>query len=75
MFYFVLKHVEATRASLISLITPICALLLGHLTNNEPLNWEIIMGCLLILSGLILFEFEGAIRKTRIIITNILTGI
>ncbi len=67
LFYYVLKRVEATRTSLITLITPIGALLIGHLTNNEPLNWEIIMGCVLILSGLLLFEFEGAIRHTRII--------
>lgn len=67
LFYYVLKHVEATRASLITLMTPIGALLLGHLTNNEPLNWEIIMGSILILSGLLLFEFEGAIRYTKTI--------
>ncbi|MCG8380501.1 MAG: DMT family transporter [Proteobacteria bacterium] len=67
LFYYVLKRVEATRTSLITLITPIGALLIGHLTNNEPLDWEIIMGCVLILSGLLLFEFEGAIRHTRII--------
>lgn len=65
LFYYVLKRVEVTRVSLITLITPIGALLLGNLTNNEPLNWEIIMGCLLILSGLLLFEFEGAIRNTK----------
>ena len=66
LFYYVLKQVEATRASFITLLTPIGALFLGHLTNNEPLNWEIISGCCLILSGLLLFEFEGAIRYRRI---------
>jgi drug/metabolite transporter (DMT)-like permease len=65
LFYYVLKRVEAMRASLITLITPIFALLLGHLTNNEPLTWKIIISCSLILSGLLFFEFEGAIRHNK----------
>jgi drug/metabolite transporter (DMT)-like permease len=67
LFYYVLKRVEATRVSLITLMTPVSALLLGYLFNNEPLNLEVIIGSALILSGLLLFEFEGAIRQTTII--------
>lgn len=66
LFYYVLKRVEATRVSLITLMTPVSALLLGHFLNNEPINLQIITGCVLILSGLLLFEFEGAIRRIRI---------
>jgi len=66
LFYYVLKRVEAMKASLITLITPVFALLLGHLTNNEPLTWKIIISCSLILSGLLFFEFEGGIRRIRI---------
>lgn len=69
LFYYVLKRVEATRVSLITLMTPVSALLLGHLLNNEPITHEIITGCALILTGLLLFEFEGAIRPIKI--TNI----
>jgi drug/metabolite transporter (DMT)-like permease len=69
LFYYVLKRVEATRVSLITLMTPVSALLLGYLLNNEPLSLEVITGCGLILSGLLLFEFEGAIRKRKL--TNI----
>lgn len=67
LFYYVLKRVEATRTSLITLTTPICALMLGHFLNDEAITTEIIIGCAMILSGLLLFEFEGAIRRTRII--------
>ena len=63
LFYYVLKRIEATRASLITLITPLCALMVGHFMNNEPLSLNIFIGCLMILSGLILFEFEVAIRR------------
>ena len=63
LFYYILKRVEATRVSLITLLTPVCALILGHVFNNEPITEEIMRGCVFILSGLILFEFEGAMRK------------
>ena len=66
LFYYVLKRVEAMRMSLITLLTPIGALLLGHLINNEPLNRDIIIGSIFILSGLLFFEFEGAIQRMKI---------
>ena len=69
LFYYVLKRVETMRVSLITLVTPVFALLLGHFTNNEPLSWKIAFSCTLILSGLLFFEFEGAIRRIKI--TNI----
>ena len=67
LFYFVLKRVEATRTSLITLIVPVCALMLGHFLNDEAITSEVITGCVMILSGLLLFEFEGAIRRIKII--------
>ena len=66
LFYYVLKRVEAMRMSLITLLTPIGALLLGHLINNEPMNRDIIIGSILILSGLLFFEFEGAIQRMKL---------
>jgi drug/metabolite transporter (DMT)-like permease len=70
LFYYVLKRVEAMRVSLITLVTPIFALLIGNIINNEPLSWNIIFSCTLILSGLLFFEFEGAIRHIKIINTK-----
>ena len=61
LFYFVLQQVEATRAALITLITPGCALILGNLLNNEPLTPAIMSGCLLVLFGLLLFQFGDGI--------------
>ncbi len=67
LFYYVLKRVEATRTSLITLVTPICALMLGHFVNDEAVTSEVTIGCAMILSGLLFFEFEGAIRRLEII--------
>ena len=57
LYYYVLRHVEATRVALITLITPVLALLLGHLLNGEALQTEAMIGSAAILSGLLLFEY------------------
>ncbi len=65
LYYYVLSKVDATRVALLTLITPICALGLGNLLNNEPLSLEIIAGSLLILSGLATFELNGKMERIR----------
>jgi drug/metabolite transporter (DMT)-like permease len=57
LYYYVLRHVEATRVALITLITPVLALMLGHLLNDEALQIEAMLGTAAILSGLLLFEY------------------
>jgi len=57
MYYYVLRHVQATRVALITLVTPVMALVLGHLLNGEPLQPEVWAGTAAILSGLLLFEY------------------
>jgi len=59
MYYYVLKHVEATRVALISLLTPITSLILGHFINHESINLPIYIGAAFIISGLAVFEFAG----------------
>ena len=61
LFYLVLQQIDTTRAVLITLMTPGCALLLGNLLNHEPLTLEILCGFLLVLLGLLLFQFGDAI--------------
>jgi len=56
LYYYVLKHVQATRVAMIALIAPVMALTLGNILNGEPLSIEIAFGAMLILSGLALFE-------------------
>ncbi|MDY0190243.1 MAG: DMT family transporter [Desulfuromonas sp.] len=57
LYYFVLKNVEATRVALITLITPVSALLLGNILNAEPLTPSIWAGTAMIMVGLLFFEF------------------
>jgi len=60
LYYYVLRHVEATRVALITLVTPVLALLLGHLFNGEAVEPETVIGTSAILSGLLLFEYGQA---------------
>lgn len=58
LYYFILKHLAATRVALISLLSPVLALLLGHYLNHEPLTLNIVIGAGLILGALLLHEFS-----------------
>ncbi len=57
LFYLVLRHLSATRVAMLTLITPVAALWLGWLLNDEPVGWSILVGTALILLGLLVFEF------------------
>ncbi|OIO68795.1 MAG: EamA family transporter [Zetaproteobacteria bacterium CG_4_9_14_3_um_filter_49_83] len=59
LYFHVLKHVEATRVALISLMTPVTSLLLGHYLNQEVITFNIIAGAVLIIAGLAVFELGG----------------
>ena len=52
-----MKHVEATRVALITLVTPVVALLLGSNLNGESIQAEAWIGTAAILSGLLLYEY------------------
>lgn len=63
MYFHVLRHVQATRVALITLVTPVTALALGHALNGEALTPGVLAGAAMILSGLALFEMgDGIVR-------------
>ncbi|MFZ2540456.1 MAG: DMT family transporter [Gallionella sp.] len=57
LYYYMIKHMEAGRVALISLITPVTALLLGHALNNEPVLLNVWLGTACILFGLALHRW------------------
>lgn len=65
LFYYLLKNIDATRVSMIALITPLTALFLGSWLNDEPVVWTVWLGATFICSGLLLFEFniQGSCHK------------
>lgn len=56
LYYYLLTHLSATRVALISLMTPVIALMLGHLVNREPLTEQTLTGTSLILAALVMHE-------------------
>ncbi len=59
MYYYVIKHLRATRIALITLITPVMALLLGNLLNGEHVTPNLGFGTALILLGLAVHQHES----------------
>ena len=65
MFFYVLREADATRVALLTLITPVLSLYLGHVLNNEAMTMPLILGAGLVLSGLALYEWgERRIKET-----------
>jgi len=57
LLYYVLRHVRATQVSLIGMISPVLALIIGNLANGEVIGTRIWAGAAVILAGLILHEY------------------
>lgn len=64
LYFYVLQRLEATKVALITLVTPVSALLLGHFFNGEPLSTAVVWGTAAILSGLLLVQFGDRWRRS-----------
>lgn len=63
MYYYVIKHLDASRIALITLVTPVIALLLGHLLNGESIGWRLAAGTACIIGGLLLHQTPAFQRR------------
>jgi len=57
LYFYLLKNLAPERVAIVTLITPITALLLGSYLNNEVISNKVWLGTTLILSGLIIYEY------------------
>lgn len=57
LYYYVLRRVAATRVALITLVTPVVALVLGATLNGEVITPQVWLGTALIGTGLVSFQF------------------
>ncbi|MCB1955841.1 MAG: DMT family transporter [Rhodocyclaceae bacterium] len=62
LYFYVLKHLPASRVALITLMTPVLALLLGHAVNDETLGLRVWLGSGMILAGLALHQWTALCR-------------
>ena len=59
LYYYVIKHLDAGRVALITLVTPVTALLLGQTLNAEFIPGRGWAGIALIGAGLVLYEWQA----------------
>lgn len=57
LYYYVLKQVKASSIALLTLITPVSALMVGAIFNGEQITAQIWLGTGLILAALFLHQF------------------
>ena len=58
LHYYLLKNINASRVALITLATPILALMIGGWIDNEPISTKVWLGALLVCAGLLVYEFK-----------------
>lgn len=59
LYYYVLTRLPATRVAMITLVTPLLSLWVGHSINQEHISKKIIVGTGLIILALVLQSFSG----------------
>jgi drug/metabolite transporter (DMT)-like permease len=65
LYFWLVTKIEITKTMLISLVTPVTALLLGWMALDERLSWRIAVGSSAILVGIWLIVFQGRARATK----------
>ena len=57
LYFYLLKKLAPERVAIVTLITPITALLLGAIFNDEVITSKVWLGTALILTGLAIYEY------------------
>ena len=65
-YFYLLRRVEAVKVNLLTLVTPVTALLLGHFLNGEAVNARVWVGTALILLGLGLHQWPSMRRPAGV---------
>lgn len=62
LYYYVIRHLETGKVALITLVTPVLALLLGNLLNGEAVSAHVWAGTALIGAGLTLHQWSSLVE-------------
>ena len=65
LYYYVIRHLEAGRVALITLVTPVLALLLGQVLNGEEIGPRVWLGAGLITAGLLLHQWPSLVAVAK----------
>ena len=65
-YFFVLQRLTASTVALITLITPVIALTLGAILNDEEIHRQLVFGAMLVILGLAIYHWgELILRKAK----------
>ena len=62
-YFYILQRLKASTVALITMITPVIAISLGLLLNNETININLIVGALAIIAGLAIYQWGDSVIK------------
>lgn len=68
-YFYVLQKLNASTVALITMITPVFALYLGALLNDEMITSNLIVGALCVMTGLGFYQWGGR-RRTRVSVSS-----
>lgn len=67
LFYWLVRNMDVTNTQLISLVTPIVAVVIGLIFLDEKLTWRIGLGGLGIFAGIVLIILRHGSKPARVI--------
>lgn len=62
-YFYVLQRLKASTVALITMMTPVIAISLGLILNNETINANLIIGALAIIAGLAIYQWGDLVSK------------
>jgi len=65
LYFYLLKKLAPERVAIVTLITPVTALMLGVMFNGEALSSKVVIGTLFILTGLAIYEYGKYLPHVR----------
>jgi drug/metabolite transporter (DMT)-like permease len=65
LYYWLLRHMDVTRAMMISLVTPLMAVIIGALWRSEQLNIQTLFGAIFILTSVALVVLRPLLNRRK----------
>jgi drug/metabolite transporter (DMT)-like permease len=65
LYYWLLRHMDVTKAMMISLVTPLIAVIIGALWRGEQLNIQTFFGAILILTSVALVVIRPILNRRK----------
>ena len=65
LYFWALKKTEATKLSLIAFVTPLVALLAGNWILGEPITGRLMVGSILVLTGIAIVNYFSSAAKKQ----------